>query len=161
MNVSRVQIDSHVHRDGKVELMARYDAPHPVLLSDIGDLTPAQAQRMRKQALHRLRTARGEERRRWGQALLLADQHLGNEGERDDFEERLESARRAIGRAPSNEGERIQQEAEAVRLSMQSGPTQPDVAARARAVRVAMEGTERDEPFEQRLAAAKRALGRS
>ena len=115
---------------------------------------------MRRRALHQFRTARGKERQRWAQTLLLADSHLGNEGERS-FEDRLALAREAIGRAPSGEHERVKQEAAAVRLSMQSGPTHPDVAARARAVRLSMEGTERDEPFERRLASAKAAIGRS
>ena len=44
---------------------------------------------------------------------------------------------------------------------MEGSATQPDVASRARAVRAEMEGTVRDVPFERRLAAAKRALGRS
>jgi hypothetical protein len=140
--------------------MARYDAPHPVALSDVGRLTPAQAETMRRRALHRLRTARGQERRRWAQTLLLADSQLGHKGD-PDFEDRLQLAREAIGRVPSNEDERVKQEVAEIRAAMQGSPTPPDVAARAHAVRLSMEDSERDEPFERRLAAAKRALGRA
>jgi hypothetical protein len=161
MNVPRVSIEQHTHPDGRVELMARHDAPHPVTLpSAMENLSPTQAERMRRRALSALRTAKGKERQRWSQALLLADSRLGHEAE-PSFEDRLQLAREAIGRAPSREDEQIQQQAAAVRLSMQGGPTQPDVAARARAVRARMEGTERDLPFERRLAAAKASLGRS
>jgi hypothetical protein len=156
----RVFIEQHTHPDGRVELMARHDAPHPVTLSAIERLTPAQAESMRRRALHQLRTAKGKERQRWAQTLLLADAQLGNEAE-PSFEDRLQLAREAIGRAPSREHEQIQQQAAAVRASMTGGPTPPDVAARAQAVRLSMERRERNEPFEQRLAAAKRALGRS
>jgi hypothetical protein len=67
-------------------------APHPVVLSDIGYLNPAQAERLRKQALRQLRTARGQERQRWAEALLLSDSHLGREGE-PAFEDRLALAK--------------------------------------------------------------------
>ena len=86
--------------------------------------------------------------------LLLTDQALAGQGQ--GFEQRLESARRAIGRTPSSEQEWIQREAARPGLSIDPGsPTQPDVAGRARAVRLRKD-IEPDEPFERRLAGPKR-----
>ena len=96
----------------------------------------------------------------WSATRSTSDSYLGNEGE-PSFEDRLQLAREAIGRAPSNEDQRVKQQAAAVRASMEGSPTQPDVAARAQAVRLSMERREADEPFERRLASAKAALGRS
>jgi hypothetical protein len=97
--------------------------------------------------------------------LLLTDQRLG--GERDDFDDRLASAKEAIGRGSSREQARIKREAAGVRASMEGSASESHTVARARAVRRSMEKarpttrSSSSDSFEDRLASGKAALGRS
>jgi hypothetical protein len=182
----RVLIEQHTPRGGgETQYMARHSAPPQTrprrsalrrvsvprgpstatveLVDRINALSPEELREQRSRALMELR--RGADRGHWQRILLLADQRLG--GERDDFEQRLASAREALGRTSSSAEQRTKREAAEVRQSMEGSASRPDVVKRARAARASMEKTRpaarssSSGSFEDRLAAAKAAIGRS
>jgi hypothetical protein len=140
--------------------MARHlSAPPVALTSQIERLTPTQLERTRRRALHELRTAGGADRARWSQTLLLADARLGNEGE-PNFEDRLELAREALGRAPSSEDRYVKQQAQEVRAAMQGSSPDPAFDQRVEDARAALSPGP-DRCVAQRAAAVRESMQRA
>jgi hypothetical protein len=183
-----VSVEQHRHRSGRVEFMARHEDTDPLepdmvtLSANIERMDPEELEETRERALRE--PPRGEDFRRkhWAALLTLSDQQLGER----DFETRLERSKRAIGRSPSREDRQAAQKAAEVRAAMEGWSPDPafdsrvaaaraalspgpdvHVAARARATRASIEKARpatRSSPsgsFEDRLASAKAALGRS
>jgi hypothetical protein len=107
------------------------------LSAEMQSMSIPEVERRRRRALSGLRSARGADRRRLSNELLLADARLGKEGE-PAFEDRLELAREALGREPSSEDRYIKQQAAEVRASIEGASPDPGFDSRVAAARAAL-----------------------
>jgi hypothetical protein len=90
---------------------------------------------------------------------ILAEDFYGQPKAERSFEDRLQENRRAIGEAPSVEGEAVKEKAREVLRSMTGEAEREEAKRKAREIAAAMRGRAPDPETDRRAERMKRALG--